>query len=370
MNACSGGCLNPSGVAARLRPRCWLALAVFGSIVGGSLCLLAQDGMPQLHTNEADLSEVTRSTTLAVDNPLAVFAFVLGQLPDRVTVYPTENYYYFRFTVDGVPYAGNIRLAANDRDRGRVHFAYGERPTTWRPEPDTKHVILDAGRGVAVERLDRLAYRIAHGGKSVVFALNDLTGVSPPAGLLGADETSIGPIYDESGIRFFLVFNARLKLFHYLLDETAPVPDAFFTAKSSDRITVGRRTGFAFYRDDAGRKVLIGVSRREVDLNTMFDGPFDQLPDNFIEGETLRHAIEAVSPEVKGQIDRFGNFAEGGERYLILPYWLYRNIADLTVFHRCAVSRAVKPAEKPRCFVTAVGDSDARSPRPLALKRR
>jgi hypothetical protein len=368
MNACSGGCPNPSGVAARLR--FWLALLLLGSIIGGNHCVLAQDGMPQLRTNEADLSEVTRSTTLAVDDPFAVFAFVLARLPDRVQVYPTENYYYFRFTLNGVPYAGNIRLAANDRDRGRVHFAYGERRTTWRVNADTRHVVLDVSHGVAVEKLDRFAYRVAHGDKSVVFALNDLAGARPSADMLGAGETFIGPIFDESGVRFFLIFNARLKLFHYLLDETAPAPDAFFTVKSSDRISIGRRTGFAFYRDDAGRRILIGVSRREVDLNTMFDGPFDQLPDNFIEGETLRHAIEAVSPEVKGQIDRFGNFAGSGDRYLIQPYWLYRSLADLTVFHRCAVSRAVKPADKPRCFVIADHGAHARNPRPLALKGR
>jgi hypothetical protein len=31
--------------------------------------------------------------------------------------------------------------------------------------------------------------------------------VKPPAGALRADETFIGPIFDESAIRFFLVFN-------------------------------------------------------------------------------------------------------------------------------------------------------------------
>ena len=69
----------------------------------------AQDTLPALRTNEADIAELMRSDKLAIDDPTAVFAFVLGRLPDRVQVYPTENYYYFRFVHDGVAYAGNIR---------------------------------------------------------------------------------------------------------------------------------------------------------------------------------------------------------------------------------------------------------------------
>ena len=45
-----------------------------------------------------------------------------AKLPERVQVYPTENYYYFRFIHDGVRYVGNIRLAAANRDRGEVQF--------------------------------------------------------------------------------------------------------------------------------------------------------------------------------------------------------------------------------------------------------
>ena len=37
-----------------------------------------------------------------------VFAFVLGQLPERVQVYPTENYYYFGFIHNGVRYQGEF----------------------------------------------------------------------------------------------------------------------------------------------------------------------------------------------------------------------------------------------------------------------
>lgn len=197
-----------------------------------------------------------------------------------------------------------------------------------------------------MEKLTGLSYRVSHGGKSVIFELNDLSQVKPPPELLGPDETFIGPIFDKSGVRFFLVFNARLKLFHYLLDETAKVPDEFFAAKVSDRIEIGKRIGFAFYKDEQ-RKILIGANERSSQLNTFFDGPFDQLPDNFIDGEVLRDAILAVVPTLKERIDRFGNLADRDQRFLIHPYLLYRREANLAVFHRCVARKNILLANRP-----------------------
>ena len=62
---------------------------------------------------------------------MAVFGFVLGSLPERVSVYPTENYYYFGFVHGGVPYVGNIRLGAADRDAGKVDFGYYRGLCAW-----------------------------------------------------------------------------------------------------------------------------------------------------------------------------------------------------------------------------------------------
>ena len=61
--------------------------------------------------------------------------------------------------------------------------------------------------------------------------------------------------------------------------------------------------------------------------NNYFDGPFDQLPDNFIEGETLRDAILNVRPQLKGQIDRFGSAPDGSIRFMIGPYLPYQAIS-------------------------------------------
>ena len=360
------------------RMQMWARLPRQGVIACGLLALMATAAPAQpmpgdLRTNESEIAALLRSSPLAIDDPVAVLAFVMGQLPERVQVYPSENYYYFRFVHKGVAYDGNIRLAAIDRDQGVLKFAYFERSADWLDKPVGRYASLGAEQGVTVEKLAPLAYRVtlnqSLGGKSVTFALNDLSQVAPPRGLFGADEKFLGTSFDKSGIRFFLTFNTKLKIFHFLLDETVSVADGLVATAGSNRILIGKRTGFAFYQY-GGRKILIGVSARQSRLNTYYDGPFDQLPENFIEGEALREAIVAADPRVKGRIDRLGNYLSGDARYLIHPYLPYERVADLSVFHRCATSRSVAEVRRPLCFVIDDGEAQRSNPRPLALKRR
>ena len=307
---------------------------------------------PQLQTNQSYVEDVTRSATLNVEDPMVVFGFVMSQLPERVKVYPTENYFYFGFMLGGIRYAGNIRLDASNRDEGKADFAYFEDTAQWYDDAPVKHMTLDASQGVTIEKVEKLLYRLSYQGKSVLFALNDLSQVKPPAGALGPDEAFIGPIFDESAIRFFLIYNAKLKVFHYVLDETETVADQFFSPKKTDRILIGKRTGFAFYKDHKlSRKIMVGAFDGNMNANNYFDGPFDQLPDNFIEGETLRNAILSVRPQLKGEIDRFGGSPDGSIRFMIGPYLPYRKITDLDPVHACAQKKQKQP-DYYRCFVT------------------
>lgn len=328
------------GLFKRLHPCVSLALGATIAVQIFTFHIMAParaDERPRLSTHESLVDELLATTELPLGDPRAMFGFVLANLGDRVKVYPTENYYYFRFVYRGVGYSGNIRLAASDRDQGKVHFAYFEDFRGWKSRPAITHVVLDRSSDVAVERLRPLQYRVSLGQKSVIFELNDLSGVVPPPSLLTRDEKYIGPIFDESAVRFFLVYNGKLKHFHYLLDETAPVADEFAPAGFSDRILIGKRTGFAFYRDRVtDRKILIGVFETNVRDNNYFDGPFDQLPDNFIDGDTLRQSIVDSDPKTAGKIDRFGNYLDGTGRYLITPYLRYSRTEELLAFHVCA----------------------------------
>jgi hypothetical protein len=325
---------------------------------------------PLLQTNEAYIEEVMRTTAFAITDSMAVFGFVLDSLPDRVKVYPTENYYYFTFLHNGTRYAGNIRLAVGERDEGKVHFAYYEDLSEWNDKTTINSFLLDASQGVKLEQIDRLLYRLSYKQKSVVFALNDLSTVRPPPSALSRNERFIGPIFDESAIRFFLVYNSRLKIFHYILDETISVADHLVPA-DIPRVVIGKRTGFAFYQDQKlDRKILIGVFEANARVNNYFDGPFDHLPDNFIEGEVLRSAILAIDPKLSGQIDRYGIFLDRERRYLIAPYLHYRSKGELSVFHRCVMNKRISATSYYRCFVI---DDDTRAgpyPRPAILNKK
>jgi hypothetical protein len=305
----------------------------------------------KLFTHQSYVEELQQPADVDVRDPKAVLEMVLGSLPAEVKVYPTENYYYFKFHQRGLPYAGNIRLENGLRDQGKVHFAYAVEATGWGPAAHAEHVLFDSAQGVAVEKIDRFHYRITFRGKSVVFALNDLSGVKPPDGLLGPHERYIGPVFDDSAIRFFLIYNDKIKTFMYLLDETVPEPDELRPTRVSDRILIGLRTGFAYYRDEKReRKILIGAYEPNATSNSYFDGPFDQLPDNFIDGEALRSAILDIDPSLKGKIDRFGSMPDDDHRYLIAPYLYYNHETDLALFRRCATDKRVSPDLYYGCF--------------------
>ncbi|MGH6768412.1 MAG: hypothetical protein ACRECO_05250 [Xanthobacteraceae bacterium] len=324
------------------------ACALAAIALGGGA---AQERPSRLFTHQSYVEDVLHRSTLQIEDIKSVFAFVLGSLPERVKVYPTENYYYFRFVHNGAQYAGNIRLAEN-RDQGFVHFAYSIDFAEWKDEDKVFYRRFGAKDGVKVEKLAPLIYRVSLADRSVVFELNDLSGVAPPANALGPDERYIGPVFDESAVRFFLVYNTKLKLFHYVLDETAPPTDTFTPAAATDRILIGKRTGFAFYRDHRlERKILIGVFEGNARVNNYFDGPFDQLPDNFIEGESLRSAILEVEPSLKGKIDRYGASPTGETRFMISPYLHYGDEDELTLFHNCAESKEVPVDLYYACFL-------------------
>ena len=347
------------------------ALAVLGAVLALSAAA-AQDGEPpRLNTNEAYIAELGRSHRLAIDDPMTVFAYVLDSLPERVKVYPTENHYYFSFDLNGIRYAGNIKIDALLRAEGKVMFTYYEDRAAWLEDTDGTSLVLGPSRGVTVEKVEPLAYRVSYDKKSVVFALNDLSRVKPPAAALAPDDQFIGPIFDESAIRFFLVFNKRLRIFHYILDETVKPADVFVPAPVGDgRILIGTRTGFAVYRDrQRDRKILIGVYRDNVLANNYLDGPFDQMPDNFIEGDSFQQAIIAAEPRLKGRINRYGSLADD-MRIIVAPYMEYRNPKDLAIFDRCATSRRIPAGRYAACFALPMdGNHDAKA-RPLAMQQR
>lgn len=330
------------------------------SVFLSGLGISPSPGKSALQTNQDFVEDVTHESSLDIKDMASVFHFVLKSLPDKVKVYPTENYYYFSFHHDGMDYSGNIRLGVTDRDKGRVHFTYFPAFNGWRRDAIDTYKVFSSSDGVAVKAQKNLTYQVSFRGRSVVFELNDLSMRKPPKALMNTDEIYIGPVFDESGIQFFLLYNSRLKVFLYILDEIRPVADRLYVSEISKRIYLGRRTGFAFYQDkNLARKILVGVYGPNSNVNNYLDGPFDQLPDNFIKDDRLKNALEAVAPALKGKIDRYGFWANGASRYLIGPYLYYTDLEQLYMFDDCALAEEMRGQYYYKCFsVEEVGEVD------------
>jgi hypothetical protein len=288
----------------------------------------------KVHFNQDLVEGVYADLDLA--DPRAVLDLVFPQLADTVRVYPTENYYYFSFHAAGRTIWGNLRLDAAERDRGILYLGYFHFDENGRFQDREGHV-RGFGRqdGVVVEKRGRFEYAVAYGGRTVRFLLNDLPMEPPRRALLRPAEAYVGTVFDESGLRFFLLFDQEEKHLFYVLDEDGRVAEEF--ERLDELVVLGRRTGFAFYADDAHRrKVLVAINGRHAARNHYYDGPFDQLPDNFVEQTKIRSYLEAAYPFTRGALDPYGTFKRNrGARMAVLAYFRYESDEDLAFVASC-----------------------------------
>lgn len=345
-------CLSPRPSGRVLRT--WLSLLTVAGVLmtaASGVVSASGDHAITLKTNQDQIETLQRSAALGITEPVSAFKLVFSQLPDRVFVYPTENYYYYRFTAGGLTYAGNIRLAAQDRNQGIVHFAIFRQANLATGSGEILYKALSADDGVAVTKVSAFVYSITYDAKTVTFQLNDVSAVTPPEEITADGEEYLGAVFDESGIRFFLFYNRRLRLFAYVLDETGAVLDQFEPISDRSRILIGARTSFALYdHHHLNRKVLIGVHDANTYVNNYFDGPADQLPENHIKDDNLRKAIVHADPAMKGQLDTFGYLKSAEGRYLIAPYMQFQVLDDLSGYEACATDPDVTKAQYDGCF--------------------
>lgn len=290
--------------------------------------------LPLLLTNERYIRDV-RTVAIDVTRPTEMFTFVFAQLPGTVRIYPTGNYYYFHFFSQGREVVGSLQLDVDERERGFVSFSTAsliDHPES-REELGFSSVRFGPADGVRVVKRDALRYAVTYRGETVEFLLHDVP-QSPPAGLrFVGGEAFVARTFDESGFQFTLVFDERVSSFRFVLDETVPLPDVL--EHRGPNLLVGRRSGFAFYIDEErNRKILIGVNQAHVRRNSWYDGPGDQLPDNFISGDRFQGLLEQAYPSVRGRIDLRGkSIGPGGERLggrtPVTPYQEYTNFDDL-----------------------------------------
>ncbi len=322
----------------------------------GSYLLFNQRLLEGLYSQALDLGDVD-----------AVFWHVFSSLPDEVTVYPSENYYYFIMYAQGRQIWGNIRLPAGSRDRGVLSFAYfefDEFPTGVR-EGFTRSKFFSEKDGLHVEKCDDFTYAVSYNGKKVTFNLHKLRQEPPALFPLGQGELFIERTFDESGYQFFLLFNEEKDYFFWVLNEEEGLSDVLEPV--GDDLLVGKRSGFAFWVDTAhgNRKVLLGVRSINVNRNDYYDGPFDQLADNYVDQTRISEYMVRASPSLEGRIDKYGYYTDREEplRVSLSNYATYYTLADLQQF--LAQARA---SADPYQFISRRGVpvTSALTPSPLA----
>lgn len=275
-------------------------------------------------------------TNIDIKKPMNVFRAVFANLRPVVTVYPTENYYYFQFNSEGKTWWGNLRLDSVDRDKGFLHLGYFKHDDYGRyRESNNYYKKLSAKDGVVVKKTSRFVYTVTYKGRTVTFQLYDIGWKPPVKAKLRKSEIYVGPVFDESGTRFHLIFDNVSKHFMYLLNDDGPVAERWEPVNRV--VIVGERTGFAYYMDDRfNRKILIGVHGRNAQRNNYFDGPFDQLPDNYIDKAKLGFYIAQAYPFTKGKIDKYGNYTDReSSRFSISNYKIYYDTKKLNYVFGC-----------------------------------
>ncbi|MBS1911526.1 MAG: hypothetical protein JST22_06040 [Bacteroidetes bacterium] len=287
----------------------------------------------RLITNESFINGLYQN-----ENLLSVrdaFRMVFESLNDQVTVYPSENYYYFRTAVRGKTFAGALQLAADKLDSGLIGISYSpvheDRLSGRGHDPLIIAHTFGSMDGVKVEKIDDFKYAVTYHEKRVVFNFFKEDVRLPKNFTLLPDEQYVGPCFDESGLRFALIFNKTSNKLYWVLNEEGFVPESF-TALAQN-IVVGDRTEFVFYVDTVtNRKLLFGVNAFNTAANNWFDGPFDQMPDNYVRtGQVqLRKYLASYLGVPESKMDQFGNMTgRNDRRESVTPYTNYFNVSEL-----------------------------------------
>jgi hypothetical protein len=250
----------------------------------------------------------------------AVFRYVYSWTPSYAVVYPTEEFYYFTTTLDVGVISGSIRVA--DIDNGVLSMAYFTVP-----EKEVKRYTITTDDELVVGKKTDYVYDVTYDNKRVRFIL-PTTGTKEPTQLeLLPEEQFIGQIHDESGIKFFLLYNHHTKSFYDVLNEEDGVTETL--EELDENHLLGERTGFVYYTDEEyERTLLVGVMKEHVDANSFFDGPADQVPISINIQDALYDSYRHLN---RGDIDEYGVYTntKQWERVAIAPFNLYTNTNEI-----------------------------------------
>jgi hypothetical protein len=312
-----------------------LAFAFLLACTLGNAAVCQEIRPRQFILNEDMIRGVLTPADPTACNPKDVLHDLFRQIGPVARIYPTENYYYFSFYRGGKLYSASLRLAADSRDRGIVQYNCVEALSTWieRGERMLISTELSQADGVDVRKIGEFEYSIGIDGAEVRFTLNEID-QRPDESKLARGEHFAGRIFDESGLVFELIYNRPEKAFYFLLDTQKRVPESFVKMKKN--VFIGARTGFVLYQDIIMRRLLlVAVQAEEIRSNTPYDGPFDQLPENYYEQLDFWKYVYEVYPKLVGKLTAGGSFRDRKSIFAIAPYSSYSLKDDLRFIDTC-----------------------------------
>jgi hypothetical protein len=275
------------------------------------------------------------SEKVNIENIDEVFGEILNSLAQENTIYPSENYFYFRFSHGNSDFWGNIRLAEADRDLGVIHFAYYEYNENPQGPNDfySRYKAFNTEDSPQLKKIADLEYSITLGEKTVKFKLNKNSQDFDNTNLISNEKFVMNTV-DESGLKFSLVFNGS-NSFLWMLDEKNTGDQIMNFEELNELTLLDKRTGFIFYKDKDvnNRKLLIGVKTINIKRNSYFDGPFDQLAENFMitTDDTFKKQLELTYKYAIGYLDNLGRFVGVDEsRMAITPYYNYDETTEIS----------------------------------------
>ncbi len=178
-------------------------------------------------------------------------------------------------------------------------------------------------------KVDDFTRRVTRKDKTVTFNHNRLPQEPPKLFSLGENEAFIERTFDESGYQFFLLFNDEGNYPFWVLNEEGGVPDVL--EPIGDDLVAGKHSAFIFWvdKEHGDRKVLVGVWQGYIDRNTYYDGPFDQLADDYAEEVQIKEYMERAYPSLRGYLDKYGyfNYRTDGMRLALSTYLFYDDYA-------------------------------------------
>lgn len=285
--------------------------------------------------NEAEIAAFARPP-IDVADPRAMLRHILRSAGAEIVVYPSEGYYYFRVQNGPRLIAGNLRFDLMDAARGRLNFAYYSQ-AAFGEDPVDHYSLLGPEDGIGLFTVSPFEYRLEFEDQVTRVIIHDAHEERAAPRPLAQGELYVGPVFDESGVRFHLIFDEAERAFFFVLNPTTPLADTLTPYPDLPLVHVGDRTGYVYFEDARrGRWILVGVARRNIAGNSQFDGPFDQLPDRFVDPDRMRELLELAYPHLVGQIGPRGVYLKPPHmRAMVAPYRRYGSTAEFNELSDC-----------------------------------